>query len=388
MERSPALLRPAWFEIDLDAVAENLATVRRLVGPARRIFAVLKADAYGYGTREVAEVAAAAGADALAFADLADAVWTRRQGAALPILVFPNSLPEAAGEVIAHGLIPTLTSVDEARAYAACARAPLEVFVKVDVGLGRLGLTPETAVKAIGAIADLAPLRLGGVCTHLHVPADADPAYVDWQFGRFTEVLDALATAGIDPPVKLAASSPLVMQHGHTYLNAVDPGSMLYGVPRSFAAPPAVPLRPAFLALKARLIAVKDMPPRERFAAEAPFPASRPVRLGVIPLGAADGLAQLHDGRVLVRGREAPILASPSLEHTRVDLAAVPEAEVGDEVVVIGVQGASEIALAAVAARHGLSPTGLALAVRERVARVYLAGGRVRSVRTRLGATG
>jgi alanine racemase len=388
MGSAPTLLRPAWFEIDLDAVAENLATVRRLVGAERRIFAVLKADGYGFGAREMAAVAAAHGADALAFADLADAVWTRRQGATLPILVFPNSLPETAPEVIAHRLIPTLTSVDEARAYAACAQAPLEVFVKVDVGLQRLGLTPETAVKAIAAIAELRALRLGGVCTHLHAPADADPAYIDWQFGRFTEVLDGLAAAGIDPPVKLAASSPLVMQHGHTYLNAVDPGSMLYGVPRSFAAPPAVPLRPAFRALKARLIAVKDMPARARFAAEAPFPASGPVRLGVIPLGAADGLAQLHDGRVLVRGRSAPILGSPSLEHTRVDLTAIPEAGVGDEVVVIGAQGASAIAAAAVAARHGLSPTGLALAVRERVARVYLAAGHVRSVRTRLGAAG
>src|SRR5262249_39771709 len=152
-----------------------------------------------------------------------------------------------------------------------------------------------------------------------------------------------LAAAGVEVPVKLAASSPLVMQHGHTYLNAVDPGSMLYGVPQSYAAPPPIPLRPTLRALKACLVHVKDLAPRERFAAEAPFPVPAPMRLGVIPLGPSDGLGRLHDGRVLVRGRAVPILSEPSLEHTRIDLTGVPDARPGDEVVVIGRQGDAEI---------------------------------------------
>src|SRR5262245_4859985 len=303
------LLRPAWFEIDLDAAGENLRSVRRVVGSGRKIFAVLKADGYGFGAREMAHVFISHGADALAFADLADAVWTRRQGVTLPILVFPNSLPAAATEVIAHGLIPTLTDLGEARAYSAAASRPCEVFVKVDAGLERLGVPAEQAVKVILAIAELPHLRLGGVCTHLHASAGTEPAYIDWQFGRFTAVLEGLATAGLDVPVKLAASSPLVMPHRHTFLNAVDPGSMLYGVPQSFAVAPGVALRPAFRALKACLISVKDVLPRERFAAEAPFPVSAPMRVGIIPMGAADGLGLLHDGRVLVRGQVAPILS-------------------------------------------------------------------------------
>ncbi|HYB40603.1 MAG TPA: alanine racemase, partial [Candidatus Methylomirabilis sp.] len=365
------LLRPAWVEIDLDAPAENLRAVRRLVGPDRKIFAVLKADGYGFGVREMAEVFVAGGADALAFADLADAVWARRQGISLPILVFPNSLPGAADEVMAHRLIPTLTDLDEARAYAAVAREPLEVFAKVDAGLQRLGIPAEQAVEVVLAIAELPRLRVTGVCTHLHAPAGADPDYIRWQFGRFTAVLDGLAAAGLRVPVKLAASSPLVMQHGETYLTAVDPGSMLYGVPQSFAAPPAVALRPALRALKTCLIQVKDLAPRERFAAEAPFAVAAPMRLGVVALGAADGLGLLHDGRVLVRGRPVPVLGAPSLEHTRIDLTTVPDARAGDEVVVIGRQGDAEISPAAVAARHGLAPHGVALAIRERVARVY-----------------
>ncbi len=382
------LLRPSWVEIDLEAPAENLRAVRRLVGADRKIFAVLKADAYGFGAREMADVFVRSGADALAFADLADAVWMRRQGAALPILVFPNALPNAAAEIIAHGLVPTLTSLDEAQQYAVAARdRPCEVFVKVDAGLERLGVPAEQAVTVIAAIAALPGLRLGGVCTHLHASANTAPGYVDWQFARFSGVLDGLAAAGVDVPVKLAASSPLVMQHRDTYLTAVDPGSMLYGVPQTFAAPPPVPLRPALRALKACLIQVKDLAPRDRFAAEAPFPVPAPMRFGIVPMGAADGLAGLHVGRALVRGRAVPILAGPSLEHTRVDLTAVPEARVGDEVVLLGRQGHEEITPAEVAARHKLSPHGVALAVRERVARVYVSGGRVVSIRTRLGTT-
>src|SRR5262249_60073252 len=102
-------------------------------------------------------------------------------------------------------------------------RGPLPVLGRAAAGSGRLGGPADDAVKVIAAIAELGPLAIAGVCTHLHAPADADPAYIDWQFGRFTAVLDGLAAAGIDVPVKLAASSPLVLQRADTYLNAVDP---------------------------------------------------------------------------------------------------------------------------------------------------------------------
>ena len=387
MSIASRLLRPCWLEVDLDAPAENLRAVRRLVGAERKIFAVLKADGYGFGAREMAEVFVRHGADALAFADLTDAVWARRQGVSLPILVFPSALPAAVHHVIAHRLIPTITDLEEAHAYAAAARDPLPIFVKVDAGLERLGVPAEQAVKVIAAIAGLPGLRLDGVCTHLDASGGADRAYIDWQFGRFTSVLDGLAAAGIDVPVKLAASSPLVMQHRHTYLNAVDPGGMLYGLKSSLDGAPGVSLRPALRALRTCLIQVKDVPPRERFAAEAPFSGPGRGRLGIIPMGTADGMAGLHDGCVLVRGRAAPIAGGPSLEHTRVDLTAIPDARAGDEVVVIGRQGEAEITPSRVAARHGLAPHVIALGVRDRVARVYFSGEQVVSVRTRLGTT-
>jgi alanine racemase len=366
-------LRPTTLQIDLDAAAANVRVVRQLVGPARKIFAVVKADGYGHGAAELGAVFVAHGADALAVADLSEGVRLRQRGITAPILVYPNSLPEAAPDALAHRLTPTLVDLDAAGAYAQAATGPCDIFVKIDVGLERLGVPAEQAVKTITAMLELPHLRLGGLCAHPHAHG-TDPAYIEWQLGRFTAVVDELQARGIAVPIRLFAASPFVLRFPQTYLNAVDPGRMLYGITFPGETPP-VPLRPVFHALVTRVIALKELTPRERFAEQAPFPVLAPMRLGVIPMGLADGLAWLHAGRVLVRGRAAPILTGPNLEHTRIDLTSVPDARVGDEVVIIGRQGDEEITIAEVAKRHGLGLHHVATTVGPRVTRVYRSAG-------------
>jgi alanine racemase len=362
--------RPTTVEIDLAAAADNVRAVRRMVGPERKIYAVVKADGYGHGAAEMGATFLAHGADALGVADLAEGIRLRGRGIAGPILVYPNSLPEAAPEALAHGLIPTLVDLDGARAYSEAATGPCDVFVKVDVGLERLGVPAEQAVKTVGAMLELPRLRLAGLCAHPHAPDQGDPAYAEWQLGRFTAVVDELEARGVPVPIRLLAASPFVLRFPQTYLNAVDPGRMLYGITFPGEVSP-VPLRPTFRALTTRVISLKEIAPRERFADLSPFPVTAPMRLGVIPMGSADGLTWLHAGRVLVRGRFAPILGSPSLEHTRIDLTEVPDAQVGDEVVIIGRQGDAEITAAEVAQRHGLGLHHVATTIGPRVARLY-----------------
>jgi len=367
-------LRPTALEVDLDAAADNLRAVRRLVGSERKIFAVVKADGYGFGAARMGAVFVRHGADYLAVADLGEGIRLRGRGITAPILVYPNSLPDAAADTLAHGLVPTLVDLESARAYSAAATGPCEVFVKVDVGLERLGVPAEQAVKVIAAMLELRHLRLGGLCAHPHAEVGGDPAYADWQLGRFTGIVDELEARGVRVPVRLLAASPFVLRFPHTYLNAVDPGRMLYGITFPGETPP-IPLRPALRALTTRVIALKELAPRGRFADLAPFPVTAPLRLGVIPMGSADGLRWLHAGRVLVRGRAVPLLGAPSLEHTRIDLTSVPAASVGDEVVIIGRQGDLEISPAEVAAHHGLGLHHVATTVGPRVARVYLSAG-------------
>jgi alanine racemase len=366
----PRPARPTTLVVDLEAAACNVRAVRRMVGAGRKIFAVVKADGYGHGAAELGGVFLAHGADALAVADLAEGIRLRQRGMAAPILVYPNALPEAAPEALAHALTPTLVDLEGARAYAEAATGPCEVFVKVDVGLERLGVPAEQAVKVVAAMLALPHLRLAGLCAHPHAPGGADPAYAQWQLGRFTAVVDELEARGVRVPIRLLAASPFVLRFPQTYLNAVDPGRMLYGI--TFPGEtPSVPLRPTLRALTTRIIAVKELAPRERFAGLAPFPVTAPMRLGVVPMGSADGLAWLHAGRVLVRGRAVPLVGDPSLEHTRIDLTSVPDAGVGDEVVIIGRQGEAEITAAEVAERHGLGLHRVATTVGPRVPRVY-----------------
>ena len=251
---------------------------------------------------------------------------------------------------LANRLTPALVDIEGARAYAEASDGPCDVFVKVDVGLERLGVPAEHAVKIVAAMLELPHLRLAGLCAHPHAPLGGDPAYAAWQLQRFTAVVDELEARGVRVPVRLLASTPFVLRFPQTYLNAVDPGRMLYGI--TFPGEPLpVELRPTLRALTTRVIALKEVPRRERFAESAPFPVAegRPMRLGVIPMGSADGLMWLHAGRVLVRGRAAPIVTGPNLEHTRIDLTGVPDARVGDEVVIIGRQGDAEITVAEVA---------------------------------------
>jgi len=366
--------RPTTLEIDLDAAASNIRAVRRLVGPERKIFAVVKADGYGHGAAEMGVIFVEHGADALGVADLSEGIRLRRRGITAPVLVYPNSLPDAASDAITHGLIPTLVDLESARAYSEAASGPCDVFVKVDVGLERLGVPAEQAVKTVAAMMELPRLRLAGLCAHPHDSHGADPAYAEWQLGRFTAVVDELEALGIRVPIRLFAASPFVLKFPQTYLNAVDPGRMLYGITFPGETSP-VPLRPTLRALTSRIIALKELTPRERFAELAPFPVTALMRLGVIPMGSADGLNWLHAGRVLVRGRAAPIISGPSLEHTRIDLTDVPDAQVGDETVIIGRQGDAEITAAEVAKRHGLGLHHVATTVGPRVARVYFSGG-------------
>src|SRR5258705_1987336 len=205
-----APLRPTTLEIDLDAAAGNLRAVRGLVGPSRSIFAVVKADGYGFGAAEMGAVFARSGADWLAVADLSEGVRLRASGITIPILVYPNSLPEAAAAPLANRFVPTLVDLDPAGAYSQAASGPCPVFVKVDVGLERLGVPAEQAVKTILAMLELPHLTLGGLCAHPHAEVGGDPAYADWQAGRFTRVVDELEAHGGRGPVRAPGPEPVL----------------------------------------------------------------------------------------------------------------------------------------------------------------------------------
>jgi alanine racemase len=251
------------MKIDRAAAADNVRAVRQLVGRERTLFAVVKADGYGHGAVQMGSVFLANGADALSVADLAEGIRLRQHGITAPILVYPNSLPSSAADTLAHGLTPTLVDLDAARAYSEAATGPCDIFVKVDIGLERLGIPAEQAVKTILAMLEHPHLRLAGICAHPHAEPGGEPAYADWQLSRFTGVVDELEARGVRVPIRLVAATPWVLRFPHTYLNAVDPGRMLYGITMPGEIPP-VPLRPTLRALASHVITVKELAPDRR----------------------------------------------------------------------------------------------------------------------------
>ena len=370
-------LRPTWFEIDLDAVAHNLRQLRRMVGSRVAIYACLKRNAYGCGAVPVARVMQREGADAIAVGNIDDALAMREAQVSLPILLYPNCLASDAGPVVMrHRLMPTISGLDDVVAWEqAAGGATLDAFAKIDVGLFRGGAMPREALALLHRIADSNVLGLAGAYAHLH---GYDPStgedYAAWQFEKFQTVMREAASRGIDVPVRMVASTSVVLQHPEMDLNGVDPGQILYGLKPSSVPSRDLPMRPAVRAFKSRLILTKWIEPEDSGGFTGPFPVGARRRIGVLPLGWGDGIPRRIPGQAgaLVGGKRVPVVGPVHLEHMRVDLTGVPDAGAGDEVVILGAQGAESITLAELTNCWGIDGLEFLGGMRDHIARVYL----------------
>jgi alanine racemase len=367
--------RPNVFEIDLTAVKENLDEIRRFVGAKVKIFVAMKANAYGLGLLEAASVVQDSEADAIAVADPNDAALLRDHGIKLPILLYAcavldDSIARLAEE---RDVIVTPTDLTSARALSKAASRPIKVMPKIDVGLERLGVPVADGLKTVVEIASLPNLKLAGLYTHMHVPRGEDNReYIDWQLARFSALLGELRERQVRIDVAMAASTPVLATIGPGRLNAVDVGRMAYGHTRSDVDDVGpMRIRPTFISLRSQLVQCKTID-RVEYLNAAPYPLRPGMRIGVAPIGYADGIDSLNCGVALVRAHRVPIVASPSLEHTRLDLSDVPDAGAGDEVVFVGPQMGECIGTEEVLQYQGFDQlTQMAVAVRSSVPRIY-----------------
>jgi alanine racemase len=383
-----AVARPNRVDVDLGAIAHNVAALRNVLPGGTRICAAVKADAYGFGLIPVARTLQEAGADLLGLVDLRDAVALRRDGIACPILLYGgNKVDERVmRQVREHDI--TLTVGDE-HTLAVAERfgqgAPTRVFMEIDVGLERLGSPVGKAAGLVKAAANSAAVSVDGIYTHMHVPKRASAQsqsallpYLEWQFGRFRNLVESLRREGYATGISMAASTPVLLATASMSMDAVDVGRYLYGIVRPGAEPSLahLGLRAAFVSLRSQITHCKEVE-RTQYLDMMPFAVGPGMRVGVVPMGFADGLALLTCGAALVRGRRAPILGGLSLEHVALDVTGIPGAGAGDEVVFIGRQGSDEITQEEVIASQppGLPPASLATSVRDTVIRAYRPAG-------------
>ena len=326
---SVPVVRASWMEFDLDALKHNYRTLRARIGPEPHIIAALKGNAYGHGAAQIACCLAQFDIHSLSTGSLEDAIAIRNAGVDLPILMFGGTLPEGMPVLLEHGLTPTVYDLAGAEVVSRAASAPTGVYVKVDAGLGRLGVALIDALEFIRRIMSLDNLRVEGVYTHVSF---YDAPGMEWSRTRlaaFDVFLDSLQATGIDVPISQAIASSGLLAGLQSRANAVCPGHLLYGV--SSVAPKVAeiaPYRPVLRAIKSRLIHVGLLKAGMRDAGGGRVPS----RVGVIPLGLADGYRPVVGGAeayTLIAGRRAPI-KGVSLEHMTLDLSDFEDARVGD----------------------------------------------------------
>lgn len=363
--------------IDLTAIADNLRAVRERVGD-RLVLAAVKANGYGHGAVEVSEMLSDTGlADWLAVATVPEAMQLRAAGIDLPILKLSQAFPEELPAAIEART--TLTVVDEATLRAANqaavqASTSIDCHLKIDTGMRRIGAPPAAAAD-LARLADTLPgIRLTGLFTHL--PVSDTPSQND--FTRDQVSLFAQTAATVQETIGRslivhAANSGAVLAHPEAWFDMVRPGIMIYGHYPDPATPRTVPLRPA-LTLATRVSLVKRVQPGETVGYGRTWRAPRETTIATIPAGYADGLSRLlsNRGSALVRGRRYPIVGRVCMDQSMLDLGDDP-VEVGDEVILIGRQGDTEITTSEVAELMGTIAYEVSCLLPPRVTRTWKA---------------
>lgn len=351
-----------WAEIDLNAIAHNVRQLRRVTRSEARLMVAVKANAYGHGVIPVARRALESGADALGVARLPEALDLRDAGIRAPILIFGYTPPAQIETVLRNDLIQTVYDLETARAYDETARrcqGRLRAHLKVDTGMGRLGILPQdrrhlpegmpTTADAVGevrAMAALPNLALDGIFTHFASADSADKTYAEFQFDNFQAFLDALQQAGLNFEMRHAANSGAIIDMPHTHLDMVRAGISFYGLyPSAEVDRRRIDLKPV-LSLKARIIHLKHVPAGTPISYGMTYTTAAPTVIATVPIGYADGFRRRlsNCGQMLVRGRRAPIVGRVCMDLTMLDVGHIEAVALEDEVVAIGSQGSEEIA--------------------------------------------
>ncbi len=339
--------RPTWMEIDLEAVAYNVRQIKQIVGPEVKVLAVLKADAYGHGALTVARTALNNGASFCGVASVNEAIKLRDGGVETPILVLGYTPPWLAKKALLHDITLTLYDSDVAQIYSRAAvelRRTARVHLKVDTGMGRLGLLPDQIVPFVETVRRLPNLDLEGIFTHFSVADEDDLSYTRWQLGRFRRVLERLEEIGATFRIVHCANSAATLRLPESYFDMVRLGLAMYGLHPSDYVPLPVGSRPA-LTWKTSIAQVKTLPPGSYVSYGNTYQTDKEETIAVIPVGYADGFrrAPTRWQAVLVRGQRAPIVGRVCMDQTMINVDHIPGVRIGDEVVLIGEQGADEI---------------------------------------------
>jgi alanine racemase len=387
-----AALRPAWVDVDLAALENNLAKIReRLAGSPMppKIMAVVKADAYGHGAVGVSRALEAVGVDWLGVALLEEGAEIRRAGVQLPILVLGTARPEKIALYARYRLTPTLSSLAELlrwQDWTAGQREPQPVHLKVDTGMGRLGVAIDEVPRALEILRGSSGLRLAGLLSHFGDADDMGSPRNPAQEERFAAVLALLEPGERDNILIHMANSAAALHRPESRFALVRIGISIYGldpVDETTDPQPRMGLQPV-MAVRARIVQLREVPAGTPLSYGGRTVTRRRSRVAIVPVGYADGYAWRLTGKAeaLVRGRRVPVAGSVTMDMTLLDVTEAG-AELGDEVALLGRQGNEEITATELAAHAGTISWEILCHLGLRLPRRYVREGRVEELMSR-----
>ncbi len=372
---TPSQSPPTSASVDLTALAQNVAHVRRLA-PHADVLAVVKANAYGHGATEITRALQQLAIRRFGVATVEEGIALRQADIQDVIVVMGPTMPVQFPDLVAHRLTPVLYRADLISAFAAKVQpgaAPYPVHIKVETGMGRLGVSLQELPDLINRPELCAPLRLEGLMTHLADADNQDAGQTEEQLRRFQQALHHLQGRGLTIPLVHVANSAAIIKYPASLHSLVRPGIMLYGyhtLPNGTATPELQPI----LTWKTTIAHLHRIQPGDSVSYNRTFIASRPSLIAVLPVGYADGYNRLlsNRGQVLIGGRRAPVIGRVCMDMTMIDVTDVPDVEIGHEAILIGQQGTERITAADLAAWQQTIPYEILCAIGSRVPRRYL----------------
>jgi len=359
----------------MGAFSSNLRAFRALVGTGTRIMAVLKADAYGHGAEALAPVAIQAGSDAIGVSSIEEGRALREAGVNAPILLLGGIFPlENFSAALDARLTPTVASLESAQKLAEIAAKtgrPAPFHLKIDTGMGRLGVSPAGARDVLTWVAGQRTLRLAGVYSHF-ASADSDFEFTAHQIAEFTAVRDFAKSLGFPETIFHIANSSAALTSPAARFDMIRPGIALYGAP-SVPLPTGTTLQPV-LTWRTKIVFIKRVPTGTSISYGRKFRADREMEVATLPVGYGDGVPRAMFGKaqVLVKGIRRPMLGVVTMDHVMIDVTGAG-VDVGEDVVLIGRQGGAEITASDWAGWAGTIPYEIFCGISKRVPREVVA---------------
>ena len=363
--------RPTWAEVDLDNLAHNFREVKKLLSAGVKVMVCVKADAYGHGLVPVAKKLSSCGVDYLGVASIDEGIRLRKAGIKKPVLVLGLALKEDLKPLLEYNLTPTICTMESAEGLnrmASMSGRKARVHIKVDTGMGRIGVLYNDALDFIKKVSRLESIEIEGLFTHLAC-ADTDRPFTLKQIRLFRDLNSKLSRSGINIPLIHAANSMGVLGFKESHFNMVRPGLVIYGLyPRKGL---KVELKPV-LSLKTRVMYAKKLPRGHGVSYGRTYRAPRDTSVVTLPIGYGDGYPRnLSDlAPVLLKGKRFRVSGRVCMDQIMVDTGKL-EAVIGEEVVLIGSQGKHRIRAEKLAELSGTIPYEIICGLGSRIPRVY-----------------